>query len=133
MSKSSYVLPFKTVLRQLELGDDIAGAIELTPDQLFALIRNFLVYVPFDENWYLRTYPDVEQAIESGATKSAKDHFVMNGYFEGRKPGPVEVDVDFYLATYSDVADGIEYGEIESAQAHFDQHGFIEGRLPFKM
>jgi hypothetical protein len=64
--------------------------------------------------------------------KSAKDHFVSNGYFEGRLPAKVVVDEDFYITHYPDVAEGIHDGEIQSAQEHFDAHGFVEGRMPFQ-
>ena len=62
--------------------------------------------------------------------KSARDHFVQNGWFEGRHPYEVEVDKDWYLATYDDVAEGVETGEIVSAAEHFHRHGYKEGRLP---
>jgi hypothetical protein len=119
-------------MRQLELGETLGDeSIELTSDKFLSLIRHFLIYIPCDEDWYRRTYPDVAEAIASGKIKSAKEHFSTDGYFEGRKPGPIEVDEAFYLKTYPDVAEGIEFGEIESAQSHFDEFGFAEGRLPF--
>jgi hypothetical protein len=129
MTKSYYVVPFKTLLQQNDISDS-ENSITLSRDQLRHLFQRFLAYVPVDEAWYMSTYPDIAEAIEAGVTKSARDHFVMDGYFEGRKPGPVVVDTEFYLAKYADVAEGIEYGDIESAQAHFEQHGFTEGRLP---
>ena len=41
-----------------------------------------------DEAWYLETNPDVAEAVKSGRFKSAYDHFMKNGYREGRKPNP---------------------------------------------
>jgi hypothetical protein len=46
------------------------------------LPRDFKV----DEEWYLATYPDVAEAIKAGQFKNAYDHFMQNGYGEGRKP-----------------------------------------------
>ncbi len=93
-------------------------------------LRLLLPAVSVDELWYRRTYPDVAEAIDAGLFKSARDHFVQNGWFEGRRPYEIEVDEDWYLATYDDVAEGVETGEIASATEHFRRHGYREGRLP---
>jgi hypothetical protein len=132
MTKASYVMPFKILMRQLELAEQLGDEpIELTRDKFLSLMRHLLIYVPCDEDWYTKTYPDVAQAIASGKIKSAKEDFSTDGYFEGRKPGPIDVDEVFYLETYPDVAEGIEFGDIVSAQSHFDEFGYAEGRLPF--
>ena len=137
MNGSSYVVPYKVLSRQIDLPDSIDDdqdqTVEISLDQLQSLIRQFLKSIPVDETWYVATYQDVEQAIRSGIVNSAKEHFVLNGYFEGRLPGKVVVDEDFYLSQYPDVAEGIEDGEIQSAQEHFETHGMVEGRLPFKL
>jgi len=39
-----------------------------------------------DEEWYLTTYPDVADGIEAGNIVSATEHFLSNGYAEGRLP-----------------------------------------------
>jgi hypothetical protein len=65
--------------------------------------------------------------------RSTRDHFVQNGYFEGRRPHEIEVDEEWYLAHYDDVAEGVETGEIGSASEHFHRHGYREGRLPFDL
>jgi hypothetical protein len=134
MAVPSYVIPFRALLREIGLPEESGDeTVRLTRDQVTLLIRKFLIYVPVDEVWYKNTYPDVQGAIDSGAFKSAKDHFVSNGYFEGRLPTKINVDVDFYTKTYPDVAERIEDGEITSAQEHFESHGFAEGRLPFEV
>jgi len=135
MNTSTYVIPFNALLKQVGLAgalNDSQGA-HVTQEQLLTLIRKLLISVPVDEKWYIATYPDVEQGIQSGSVKSAKDHFVSNGYFEGRLPGKVVVDEDFYISKYPDVAEGIDEGEIQSAQEHFEAHGFVEGRVPFQL
>jgi hypothetical protein len=135
MSKSSYVVPYTVLLKQIgilgDLGDD--ERVELTRDQLLSLIRKLLAAIPVDEVWYKSIYQDVEQAIQAGNVKDAKEHFVSSGYFEGRLPSKVVVDEEFYISHYPDVADGIDGGEINSAQEHFESHGLTEGRLPFKV
>jgi len=61
--------------------------------------------------------------------KSARNHFIHSGYFEGRLPSAPEFDEAWYLAQYPDVAEGITKGEIASARQHFLEHGHEEGRL----
>ncbi len=40
----------------------------------------------FDENWYLAAYPDVAEAVASGAIRSGQEHYGAFGCFEGRHP-----------------------------------------------
>lgn len=89
--------------------------------------------IEVDEAWYLQTYEDIAGAIKEGAVQSAKQHFIDDGYFEGRRPFPIKVDERWYLAQNPDVADSIGRGDIGSAQEHFDKDGYREGRLPFGM
>jgi chromosome segregation ATPase len=42
----------------------------------------------FDEEWYLRTYPDVRAAVEQGVTLSGRQHYELHGRNEGRQPLP---------------------------------------------
>src|SRR5215469_1149736 len=132
---SSYVVPYNLLLRQIGLSEHLGDGdrIELTREQFLLLIRKLLVSIPVDESWYTMTYKDIDEAIQAGFVNSAKEHFVSNGYFEGRLPAKIIVDEAFYRAEYPDVAEGIGEGEINSAQEHFESHGFAEGRLPFKI
>ena len=41
-----------------------------------------------DEDWYLREYHDVSQAVRANIFPSGQDHFVELGYREGRHPYP---------------------------------------------
>ncbi len=61
----------------------------------------------------------------------ARDHFVHNGYFEGRLPFPIAVDERWYLTENPEVAEYIRAGRLTSGQQHFAQDGYREGRLPF--
>ena len=69
--------------------------IGLDDEQIVLIIKKLLRAVPVDEEWYLRTYPDVAVGIENGNTKSAKHHFVTDGYFEGRLPFEHEIDEEW--------------------------------------
>jgi hypothetical protein len=64
---------------------------------------------------------------------SAREHFINDGYFEGRQPFPLRVNERWYLMNNAGVADHIRQGKLESGQQHFDDHGYTEGRLPFPL
>ena len=131
-SKSvSYLPPFALLKGKYRItATTDRDRVTLTYRDFLEITRLFLRGVAVDEKWYLKEYPDVAEAIESGAVKSAKQHFVENGYFEGRWPHAFEVDEQWYLLTYSDIADGLAAGHINSAQEHFVLNGYTEGRLP---
>ena len=44
------------------------------------------VQVEVDEDWYLATYDDVAEGVETGEIASATEHFRRHGYKEGRLP-----------------------------------------------
>jgi hypothetical protein len=73
----------------------------------------------------------VAEAVRAGTFKSAKDHFVNNGYFEGRMPFPIQVDERYYLSRYPELAESIRREVIASGQQHFDENGYLEGRRPY--
>src|SRR6185312_15092189 len=100
-------------------------------DDMITFIRTILSGVEVDEEWYLQTYEDIGEGIREGSVKTAADHFVEIGYFEGRLPFRIEVDEEWYLRQNPDVAESIQRGEIQSAQRHFENDGYREGRLPF--
>jgi hypothetical protein len=130
-TRSVYVMPFKSAMEQLRIDPlRIPETVSLSRENLQWLLKILLRGLEVDERWYRTTYPDVDDAIRQGTYKSAKHHFVENGYFEGRRPGKALVDDEWYQQAYRDIADGIEFGEIASCQEHFDQYGEAEARLP---
>jgi hypothetical protein len=42
--------------------------------------------VDFDEDWYLRTNPDVAEAVRTSVIGSGRQHYLAHGRAEGRKP-----------------------------------------------
>ena len=44
--------------------------------------------IAFDEEWYLREYRDVAEAVRSGRLASALQHYLLFGFAEGRLPLP---------------------------------------------
>jgi hypothetical protein len=128
---TGYVVPYVTILKEVNLySSNVPGEVRLSVEQFQRMIKGLLRGVSVDEQWYRTTYRDVDEAIRAGAYKSAKHHFIENGYFEGRRPNYPVVDESWYMSAYKDVAEGIEFGDIRSCQQHFDEYGESEGRLP---
>jgi hypothetical protein len=126
-----YLVPFsalKNAVKIVSLKGQLK--VDMTYDEFLDVVRSFLRAVPVDEAWYRAAYPDVQEAIEAGTYRDAKQHFIANGYLEGRRPFPLQVDEAWYLGAYPDVKDGIENGVFQSAHEHFAQHGYAEGRRP---
>ncbi len=127
-----YVPPFETIKALVNFAA-LKGelTVSATYSQFTAMIRFLLQGVEVDEDWYRAQYPDVDEAIRAGVVPSAREHFLNDGYFEGRMPFQIPVDEAFYLKENPGLAEFIERGEIESAQRHFDDNGYREGRRPF--
>jgi hypothetical protein len=66
--------------------------LDIKYDDIVELIRKIIRAVPVDSAWYLTRYPGVGKAVESGVFRSAADHFVRHGYFEGTVPSQYHPD-----------------------------------------
>jgi hypothetical protein len=97
---------------------------------LLQLLELYLSCWDFDEDWYLSKYPDVRDAVKSGALDSGWTHFKAIGYLEGRVGAPIAVDSDWYLETYPDVAKAVIDGHVTNVQNHYTDFGHAEGRFP---
>jgi hypothetical protein len=130
----NYIPPFAIVRNFLMASKSSRGKATTGLDEDFlGALRLLLAGANVDDDWYLAQNPDIAQAIEAGTTKSAKQHFVAHGYFEGRLPFPIFVDERWYLQQNPDVAENVRKGIAESAQRHFELDGYQEGRLPFAL
>jgi len=107
--------------------------VNISYEDLVKILRTMISGIEVNEAWYLKNYEDIAGAVRDGIVGSAKQHFVDDGYFEGRLPFPIIVDESWYLAQNPDVAKSIREGDVTTAQAHFDQDGYREGRLPCGM
>ena len=96
---------------------------------LRALLSVLVAQLPFDENFYAATYPDLAQAKQSGSIADLRTHFLEHGYLEGRLGAKPEIDEKFYREMYPDVAIGISRGEMHSAADHYVRAGAAEGRF----
>ncbi len=129
-----YIPPFDLLRRSVEIST-VRGElrVSLSYDDFIKLIRMMIAGVDVDEAWYREHYEDIGRAIRDGQVASAKQHFVDDGYFEGRLPFPIDVDETWYQKEYPDVADSIRKGVVATPQIHFEEDGYREGRLPFEL
>ena len=127
-----YLPPFELIRRSIEIST-VRGElrVNVSYDNFVDILRMMIRGVEVDEAWYVRTYEDIGNAVKDGVLQSAKQHFIGDGYFEGRLPFPIMVDERWYLAENPDVAESIRKGVVASAQDHFSKDGYREGRLPF--
>ena len=126
-----YLPPFDSVRRSLEISTNKGELrVSVSYDGFIAVLKRFLSVIRVDEAWYAAVYPDVQLGIESGAVVSARQHFIDDGYFEGRLPEPPPVDETWYMREYPDVADSVKAGRVRSAAEHFVNDGYKEGRRP---
>lgn len=86
----------------------------------------------FDSKYYVASNEDVKLEVEAGRT-TALNHYLKNGFSEGRAPFDIKVNEGYYLKNNPDVAIAIQDGRCESAQHHYDAHGRREGRSPYEM
>jgi len=130
----NYFPPFEVVRRAVDI-TTVRGELRVSVsyEDFVKLLKLLIQGLEVDEDWYAKAYEDIGQAIRVGVVRSARHHFLNDGYFEGRLPFPIKVDEEWYLRKYPDVAEGIRRGVLTSAQEHFDQDGYKEGRHPFEM
>ena len=129
-----YLPPFDLIRRSVEIST-VKGELRasLSYEDFIKLIRMMIAGTPVDEEWYLKEYEDIAEAVRNGSIESAAQHFVDDGYFEGRRPFPMVVDERWYLEQYPDVAESVRKGVVTSGEQHFIEDGYREGRLPYKI
>lgn len=130
----NYFPPFEVIRRCVDIST-VRGElrVNVSYEDFVKLLKMMIGGIPVDEDWYARQYEDIGAAIRTGTIRSARQHFINDGYFEGRSAFPIKVDEAWYLRQYPDVAESIRRGILTSAQEHFDLDGYKEGRLPFEM
>ncbi|ABI66768.1 hypothetical protein Mmar10_2480 [Maricaulis maris MCS10] len=82
----------------------------------------------FDEDEYVQRNPDVGDAISRGRVASALDHFLRQGFQEGRDYS-LKCQEQEYLSHNPDIAAAFESGDIVNVSAHFHETGYAEGRV----
>lgn len=109
--------------------------VKATPDREMKRETDEAAPREFDEAWYLKTYPDVAAAVQSGALRSGFSHWTESGKAEGRIPPPGYTegegfDAEWYATSYHSVVDDIAAGRAQDAAAHYAQIGRFRGYLP---
>ena len=129
-----YLPPFDVIRRAVEI-TTVKGElrVNVSYDSFVDILRLIISGIEMDEEWYLREYPDIAEAVKIGRIPSARQHFIDDGYFEGRLPFPIQVDERWYLERNPDVAENVRKDVLSSGQQHFTEDGYREGRLPFKL
>jgi hypothetical protein len=129
-----YIPPFEAIRSMLNL-TIVRGEtrVAMTYDQVQQMIRTLISGIQVDEAWYLDRHEDVAAGIKNGTIRSAREHYIDHGFFEGRLPFPIPIDEKFYLDNNPDVAETVRRGVYASAQDHFDGPGYREGRPPFPL
>jgi hypothetical protein len=129
-----YLPPFEIIKGMISLTTTRGKTrVDMSYEDLQKMIRTLLTVVKVDEAFYLDRNPDVADGIRRGGIRSAQEHFLDHGYFEGRRPYRIEVNEKWYHETYPDLAETFRSGEYATGQAHFDGPGYSEGREPFPL
>jgi len=85
----SYIVPYGRFLEWLSgYNGETQGQYKLRYDLYISLIRRFLEPIVVDETWYADEYPGVARGVSAGRFKSCRQHYLVHGYFEGRRPFP---------------------------------------------
>jgi hypothetical protein len=116
------------------VGDELKGnetdRISVSRGFLRHLVQAALSAVPFDESTYLQLNPDLREAWKGGKISDLRQHWILSGYFEGRKASNLTVDEEWYLTLYPDVRFAIDAGQVQDATEHFASAGETEWRIP---
>ncbi len=127
-----HVLPYQLVSHVLDPRDGERDPPRMAAARaaIRALLQEAVARAPFDEDAYLASNPDVATAIRRGEVASAHEHYVTNGYFEGREGAGPGFDEAWYLKRYPDVALAVKAGQWLSGWQHYRSEGMFEWRSP---
>jgi hypothetical protein len=133
-SHGSGYIPPHALMKKLIRREKTASGDEMVtmPLVAFRKLLEAAVAGAFDEKHYLERYGDIREAVNAGRIHSGLDHFVNDGYLEGRPALAHAVDEEWYVSTYPDVALAIKSGKVRNAAHHFEVFGYSEGRVPNK-
>jgi hypothetical protein len=81
-----YLPPFELIRRSIEIST-VRGElrVNVSYENFVDILRMMIRGVEVDEAWYASTYEDIGNAVRDGVLRSAKRHFIDDGYFEGRQ------------------------------------------------
>jgi len=128
---ASYVPPLPLVLQGLRITPaDLKGPTVAVPTAFLRfLITELVRSAPFDEAWYTTTYLDIANRHSAGQIASLHEHYITEGYFDGRLPRQPEFDPDWYYTHNRDLLHFYEPSQIGRLYSHFMSSGMNEGRV----
>jgi len=133
LQSSGYFPHLDVLLQAMRISRDrLNGRSKVAIDAklLRRILQCVAIHLPFSEEFYRGTYPDIAQAVAAGRIPDLHRHFVETGFFEGRLGAPPPVDEGFYRGLYKDVAAAIARGDVNSGAEHYVRSGAAEGRVP---
>ena len=127
-----YLPPYQLIRRMLDTldGDREQPRMIAALAVMRHLLQEAVSRAPFDEDGYMASNPDVATAIRRGEVATAHEHYVVNGYFEGREGAGPGFDEAWYVKRYPDVALAVASGQWVSGFQHYRQEGMFEWRSP---
>ena len=127
-----YVIPYKVICRALVSSSKQtdSGCTPIALAVIRCLLKDAISIMPFDEEAYLDSNPDVAAAIRRGEINSAHAHYISDGYFEDREGANQIFDELWYVRHYSDVAKAIKTGAWLTGRHHYNNDGIFEWRSP---
>lgn len=129
-----YIPPYQLIQHKLDSlgGDQDSARLTAALAVMRCLLQEAVARVPFDEDDYMASNPDVATAIRRGEVSSAHDHYITDGYFEGREGAGSAFDEAWYLKQNSDVALAVKSGHWTSGWQHYREVGMYEWRSPMR-
>lgn len=82
----------------------------------------------FDEEWYLRAYPDIAKAVHDGILSSGFEHYKKYGRMEGRLAAPF--DPKWYATAYPFAVGEVGCTDVRALQRHYQRVGRFRGYRP---
>ncbi len=133
MQPIRYLPHIDVLLQSLRINRDRLNSkskIAIDAKVLRVLLQALAAQLPFSEEFYRETYPDLADAVDSGQIPDLHSHFIEAGFFEGRFGAPPPVEDAYYSAAYVDVAQAVARGDVASCAEHYMRAGAAEGRVP---
>ena len=133
MTATDYFPHIDLILHSLRINRDRLSSkskIAIDARLLRLMLQTIAATLPFSEDFYMETYPDLAEAYAAGKIPNLRQHFLDSGYLEGRIGSPPDVDEGYYLGAYKDVGKAVNAGDVANGAEHYMRAGAAEGRVP---
>lgn len=129
--RAAFLPPIQTLRAALHLSDgEIDGPrYALVPRRMLRFLLSLLAErIEFDARAYQAANPDILDGFGYDEA-AARNHFLTQGYFEGRTGWGPPFDAEWYAAAYPDVAEQLG-ADPRALLEHYVTQGIREGRAP---